>query len=172
MRIVGLVLAAAMLTGCGSDEGPAEANSAAPRSATVGADENLASGPQVTDGTETTSARGTAPAVSACLMQGNDRLNNEPIRAIGTEPFWGARIEGRCVTYSTPDDQKGTRIWTRHSPAPNGGATWTGQFAGKPFKLRTRPQADCSDGMSDNRYPMAVELTVSGEERRGCAEGL
>lgn len=111
-----------------------------------------------------------APA-NACLIQDGQRLAVAPLRAIGTEPFWGARIEGRCVTYSHPDNQQGTRVWTRYAPRPGGGGAWTGTLEGRPFALRTRPQAGCSDGMSDRRYPVAVELTVGGEERRGCAEG-
>jgi uncharacterized membrane protein len=92
-----------------------------------------------------------------------------PLKAIGTEPFWGARIEGRCVTYSHPGDQKGTRVWTRFNTGPDGGI-WLGALEGSRFELRTRTAAGCSDGMSDRHYPMAVTLTVNGEERRGCAE--
>ena len=118
------------------------------------------------------SPAGPAPGkVSACLMQGDERLTNPPLRAIGTEPFWGARIEGRCVTYSHPDDQQGTRVWTRYTANAGGGGTWTGALDGRPFVLTTRPQPGCSDGMSDNRYPIAVELLVGGEQRRGCAKG-
>ena len=108
--------------------------------------------------------------VSACLIQGDERLGNPPLRAIGTEPFWGASIEGRCVTYSHPEDQQGTRVWTRYTPGAGGGGTWRGALYGKPFVLTARPEAGCSDGMSDNRYPLAVDLTVGGEQRRGCAE--
>ena len=115
---------------------------------------------------------GPAPSpVSACQMQDGKRLSVRPLRAVGTEPFWGARIDGRCVTYSHPEDQKGTRVWTRYT-ANRGGGTWTGALQGRPFVLRARPQAGCSDGMSDRRYPLAVELTVGGEQRRGCAEPL
>jgi uncharacterized membrane protein len=28
---------------------------------------------------------------------------------------------------------------------------------------------NCSDGMSDNRFQIAVDLTVQGEQRKGCA---
>ena len=106
--------------------------------------------------------------ISACLIQDGERLNITAVKAIGTEPFWGARIEGRCVTYSTPEDQAGTRIWARFNPGPDGGV-WVGTFQGKPFKLITRLKPDCSDGMSDRVYPQGVTLTVGGEERRGCA---
>ena len=107
----------------------------------------------------------------ACLTQDGKPVPANRIRAVGTEPFWGARIEGRCVTYSHPEDQAGTRVWTKFSGTTTNGS-WTGSLGGKPFVLRTRPQADCSDGMSDNRYPIAVTLTVGGEQRTGCAEPL
>ena len=111
----------------------------------------------------------TASNIGACLIQDGKRLSVTPLRAVGTEPFWGARIEGRCVTYSHPEDLQGTRIWTRYS-AKSGGGTWTGALGGRRFVLTSRPQPGCSDGMSDQSYPLAVELTVGGEQRRGCAE--
>ena len=113
---------------------------------------------------------GPVPA-AACLTQDGEPVPANRLRAIGTEPFWGARIEGRCVTYSHPDDQSGTRVWTRFAGTPSKGS-WTGALGGAPFVLRTRPQAGCSDGMSDNRYPIAVTLTVGGEQRTGCAQPL
>lgn len=93
------------------------------------------------------------------------------LRALGTEPFWAARIQGRCVTYSHPEDQGGTRVWTKFLGNALSG-TWSGSLDGKPFILRTRTDRACSDGMSDRVYPIAVALTVSGEERSGCAEPL
>lgn len=123
------------------------------------------------DGSADSAAPPTPPAASAgaCHMQGGRRLDVAPLRAIGTEPFWGARIDGRCVTYSHPDDQQGTRVWTRYSPGSGGGGTWSGALGGRPFELRIRPQPGCSDGMSDTRYPLAAELLVNGEQRQGCA---
>jgi uncharacterized membrane protein len=108
--------------------------------------------------------------VSACLMQDGRRIAEMPIRAIGTEPFWGADVEGRCVTYSTIEDQEGTRVWTQFSGTAENG-TWRGALGGQPFVMRTRARPGCSDGMSDMRYPIEVSLTVLGEERRGCARG-
>ena len=102
-------------------------------------------------------------------MQDGRPIAANAIRAIGTEPFWGASVEGRCVTYSTPEDQKGTRIWTKFSGAADKGR-WTGALDRMPFVMETRPDPECSDGMSDNIYPIAVTLTVRGERRTGCAE--
>lgn len=110
-------------------------------------------------------------AASPCLVQDGDRIAANAIRAIGTEPFWGARVEGRCVTYSTPEDQDGTRVWTKFAGTAASGR-WSGALDRQPFVMETRPEADCSDGMSDTVYPIAVTLTVRGEQRRGCAEPL
>jgi uncharacterized membrane protein len=115
-------------------------------------------------------ARGPA-AAGACFIQGSERLPAASYRAVGTEPFWAARIEGRCVTYAHPEDQKGTRVWTRFTPAPGGG-TWSGALGGRPFTLTLRPRPGCSDGMSDKSYPLAVDLDVAGERRTGCAAPL
>jgi uncharacterized membrane protein len=108
-------------------------------------------------------------AANPCHLQGDARLAARPLRAVGTEPFWAAAINGRCVTYSHPDDQKGTRIWAHYTAGPGGGGTWSGAYEGKAFELRIRPAPGCSDGMSDRRYPLAAELLVGGEWRRGCA---
>lgn len=116
-------------------------------------------------------APGPAASASPCLVQDGKALRVAAVRALGTEPFWNARVEGRCVTYSHPEDQKGTRIWTRHVPGPGGG-TWSGSLGGRRFELRIRPERGCSDGMSDRRYPLKAELVVGGERRSGCAEPL
>jgi uncharacterized membrane protein len=116
---------------------------------------------------------GTAPAkpVSACLIQDGEKLRVAAVKALGTEPFWAAEVEGRCVTYKTPEDQKGTRIWTRVESGPQGPA-WNGALRGRQFQLYVKPSTGCSDGMSDKTYPMDAVLRVEGETRRGCAEPL
>ena len=124
------------------------------------------------EGAAATRPSASGPAANPCLVQDGKPLAVAPLRAVGTEPFWGARIEGRCVTYSHPDDQKGTRVWTRYAPGDNGGGTWSGALGGRRFELTTRARSGCSDGMSDRRYPMAVDLIVGGERRSGCAEPL
>lgn len=109
-----------------------------------------------------------SPQVSACQMQDGIKLQVAPVKALGTEPFWAARTEGRCVTYSTPEDQAGTRVWTKVARSPQE-SVWIGTLRGKPFRLSVKPKPGCSDGMSDNEYPMGVELNVDGQTRNGCA---
>lgn len=118
---------------------------------------------------QTAPDRQQAPTGNACLMQGKEQLRVMPRRAVGTEPFWGARIEGRCVNYSHPEDQKGTRVWTRYSKGP-GGEIWSGALNGQIFELRIQTAPGCSDGMSDTVYPLSATLKVGGEDRKGCAE--
>lgn len=113
----------------------------------------------------------TPQPASACLTQDGKAIAANRLKAVGTEPFWGARIEGRCVTYLTPENQTGTRVWTRFSGTRDAGA-WLGSLGGKSFELRTSPSPACSDGMSDRQYPVAVTLMVNGERRTGCAEHL
>jgi uncharacterized membrane protein len=119
----------------------------------------------------TSPVSGQVAASGPCATQDGKALKVAAMRALGTEPFWNARIDGRCVTYSHPEDQKGTRVWTRHVPGPGGG-TWSGTLGGSRFELRVRPKRGCSDGMSDRRYPLEAELAVRGERRSGCAEPL
>lgn len=109
------------------------------------------------------------PAAGACRVQDGKVIPPMLVRALGTEPFWAARIEGRCVTYSHPENQAGIRIWAQFTGSREQGV-WTGFYANQRFVLRTRLEAGCSDGMSDRRYPLAVALTVAGEQRTGCAE--
>lgn len=109
----------------------------------------------------------TAASVAACRTHGERAIPAIALRAVGTEPFWRARVEGRCVTYSHSGDQAGTRVWTAFSGTGSQG-TWSGALRGRPFVMRTRP-TPCSDGMSDTRYPITVSLTVGGGQRSGCA---
>lgn len=187
MRILGLIAAtSALLAACGErgDDPPAAApanESEAPANPS-GAPANQSDSPASQSEPPAAGAKAAeaeagdrkavlaAPAApSPCILQDGKPLVVAALRAVGTEPFWGALIQGRCVTYSHPDDQKGTRIWTRFAPAPGGG-TWSGTLGGRRFELRIRTQAGCSDGMSDRRYPLAAELLVNGERRTGCAE--
>ncbi|HZG09442.1 MAG TPA: hypothetical protein VEZ70_10740 [Allosphingosinicella sp.] len=125
------------------------------------------------DKAQAASAPQVAPtSAGACMAQESRRLDVTPLRAVGTEPFWTARIDGRCVTYSHPEDQKGTRVWTRYTAGAGGGGTWSGMLAGQPFELVLSPRPGCSDGMSDRRYPLAASLRVAGERRSGCAAPL
>jgi len=103
-----------------------------------------------------------------CLTQDGEAVTAR-LKAIGTEPVWAAETEGRCVTYKTPEDPVGTRVWTTVMKGPEK-MVWKGTLRGEQFELTVTPRTDCSDGMSDRVYLMEAVLRVDGETRRGCAE--
>lgn len=87
--------------------------------------------------------------------------------ALGTEPFWSATVAGTRLTYSTPTDEKGRIVLVTRSGGVDH-ATLEGVLDGRPFRLRVTA-GPCSDGMSDNVYPFAVERTMGDSLERGCA---
>ncbi|WP_229658407.1 COG3650 family protein [Tsuneonella deserti] len=92
---------------------------------------------------------------------------NETVQFTGTEPFWGGRVTGNNLTYSTPENPDGEPV-TVERFAGRGGVSWSGSLQGQPFRMAVT-EGQCSDGMSDRVYPFTVTLEVSGEQRQGCA---
>ena len=94
-------------------------------------------------------------------------VNIDTFVALGTEPFWSATTAPSNVTYSTPEIQAGTAIAVVES-RDGTARVYSGKLTGQPFVLRIA-KGECSDGMSDTVYTYTASLTVSGEDRRGCA---
>lgn len=89
------------------------------------------------------------------------------LRALGTEPFWNARISGGMLIYTTPEDQKGQHAALTRRDLPNG-AEFSGKLGGSAIRLIVT-RAACSDGMSDRSYPFTAVLTIGADRRDGCA---
>ena len=166
MRTFGLMASFLMISACNAPE-TQMANEAGP-----------ANPMQSTNGVSAEPVRkelpSTQPKAEAsghpCRAQGRKDLTQN-LKALGTEPFWAAEVDGRCVTYKTPEDQQGTRIWAHVDTGPQG-PVWNGALNGREFQLIVKPASPqgCSDGMSDKTYPMDAILRVDGETRNGCAE--
>lgn len=95
-----------------------------------------------------------APQPQAAAVLGGVDLG-KPVRALGTEPFWGVEI--------TPDALIYTRVDQPTQRAPNRGATVQGTVA--TFASSTNLNqalnvvliaTECSDGMSDRTYPLTA----------------
>ncbi|WP_262422245.1 hypothetical protein [Brevundimonas denitrificans] len=91
----------------------------------------------------------------------------EPLRALGTEPFWAVNIDGDGLVYSGVDRPE--------ERAPNAGpqmagttAMWSGQTDQGRVLSVTLIETPCSDGMSDR----TLSPDSPGRDRRGGAERL
>jgi len=105
---------------------------------------------------------------NACQVQDGRAVPAETLQALGTEPFWGAAVEGRCVTWTTPEDPRGQRLWTRFEQSGRV-QRWRGALGGNTFIMEITPQPGCSDGMSDNVYPLAATVVIGAQRLAGCA---
>lgn len=95
----------------------------------------------------------------------------EPLRILGTEPFWAMEITADQLVYSGVDRPEQT--------AANPGA----QVLGATAVITTRTDqdqplvvtliaTDCSDGMSDRLYPLTARVEIGGETLKGCAASV
>lgn len=91
---------------------------------------------------------------------------DEAVTLTGTEPFWNARIKDGTATWTTPDKPEGTAFAVSRF-AGNNGLGFTGTLAGEPFTATLTP-GECSDGMSDRRYPYVATIALGGETLSGC----
>ena len=91
---------------------------------------------------------------------------DELLRFSGTEPFWGGRVSGGTLTYSTPENPDGETVAVERF-AGRGGVSFSGKLSGGAFEMMVTPLA-CSDGMSDRTYPFTVTLKLGEELRNGC----
>jgi uncharacterized membrane protein len=113
----------------------------------------------------------------AACTSGNDAIDPEGktfdavapddvVTLTGTEPFWNARIASGSATWTTPDNPGGTAFAVSRF-AGNNGLGFSGTLDGKPFTATLTP-GECSDGMSDRRYPFVATIALGGETLAGC----
>ncbi|MFZ9394754.1 MAG: COG3650 family protein [Erythrobacter sp.] len=93
--------------------------------------------------------------------------DTETITALGTEPFWSARVEGSTLTWSTPGNIAGEQARVTRF-AGNGGLGVSGTLGGEALQMAVTP-GSCSDAMSDRRYPFTVTLNIGNVQHTGCA---
>lgn len=92
----------------------------------------------------------------------------QPIRALGTEPFWGVDLTGRELVYAGVDRPE------QRAPQPEPvvqGTTATYEAttgAGQTIRVMLAA-TECSDGMSDRTYPLSAIVKIGDETLTGCA---
>ena len=92
---------------------------------------------------------------------------SDTVRVTGTEPFWGGEVASGIFTYTTPERPDGVAISVERF-AGRAGVSFTGEWEGNPVALMIT-DGQCSDGMSDRRYPFTATLKFGDEQRVGCA---
>lgn len=109
------------------------------------------------------------PAEPEVVLGGVDL--NEPLRALGTEPFWAVTIDEAGLVYSGVDRPE--------QRAPNEGpqvagttAMWNSQTNQGQSLSVTLIETACSDGMSDRTYPLTARVQIGEEVLNGCAASV
>ena len=116
---------------------------------------------------EATETEATVPGDTSETAPYAEIAEDEVLRFLGNEPFWGGEVSGKTLTYKTPEDQDGTVIAVERF-AGRGGIAFSGLIEGEDFEMTVTP-LECSDGMSDRTYPFTVTLEIGEDRRNGCA---
>lgn len=111
-----------------------------------------------------------APATVNSAMPPGPMVSDfsQPMTARGTEPFWALRIDGTRFTLQRPDQPEVVFEAPGATVIP-GRATWEARRADGAVMKVTLYVSECSDGMSDLKYPMTAEVELGAETFRGCA---
>lgn len=93
----------------------------------------------------------------------------------GTEPFWGIKVQGETLTYSTPENQDGREMKIRSIRDAAGVPEWTATVVKTGCALKRRStltllRGKCSDGMSDKVYSHHAIYDVDGGVLYGCCD--
>jgi uncharacterized membrane protein len=92
----------------------------------------------------------------------------DPVRALGTEPFWSVELTGTEMVYTTPEPPE------QRAPQPKAVVQGTTAIfegrtgAGTPLSV-TLVATECSDGMSDRTYPLTAMVKIGETSLNGCA---
>jgi uncharacterized membrane protein len=108
-----------------------------------------------------------APMATLPAAPGNMDIS-KPITARGTEPFWALKIDGKAFRLIRPDHPD----LTAEAPGAaiaDGRAIWVAKTPEGQQITVTLYASECSDGMSDLKYPLTAEVTLLNESLRGCA---
>lgn len=115
-------------------------------------------------------------ALSACGQGGDPTpgdvpvydgiADSETVKLLGNEPFWGVRITGDTMVYSTPENIDGVSIAVTRF-AGNGGLGFHGEWDGQPVHVAVTP-GECTDGMSDRTYPFTATVRIGDLDLNGC----
>jgi uncharacterized membrane protein len=117
------------------------------------------------DQSDRTEAVEISTPVAPAVLAGVDL--EQPIRALGTEPFWSVDLNGSEMTYTAPEPPE----LRAPQPAPVMQGTiaiYESAVQSQAFKV-TLTATECSDGMSDRTYPLSAIVRIGDRTLTGCA---
>jgi len=110
-----------------------------------------------------------AAAPAAVVIGGIDLV--QPIRVLGTEPFWAIDIAHETMVLTRPGVPDITAPTSdpvvTGTTAVYSGTTNTGQTL-----VLTVIATECSDGMSDRVYPLTAKVELGEETLNGCGNTI
>ena len=109
-----------------------------------------------------------AREAAAAQVDANMAVFPANLQAAGVEPFWGVKVEGEALAYTTPETMVAPRALQAARSVDAEGLHLVGEDGGRPFRLDVRREA-CSDGMSDRQYPFSASWLLEGNVSKGCA---
>lgn len=92
----------------------------------------------------------------------------QPVRAIGTEPFWNVELTANGLAYASPEGEEATA--SRPEMVLQGTVASFEGVTDKGTTLSlTLTATECSDGMSDRTYPLTAIVKLGDRLLTGCA---
>lgn len=93
------------------------------------------------------------------------------LQVAGVEPFWGVKVEGAALTYTTPETMDQPRLLQGQREQHGDVLSVRGGEGDGAFTLSIH-RGPCSDGMSDLSHPFSAEFVLGKERFKGCARDL
>ncbi len=93
---------------------------------------------------------------------------SQPLRALGTEPFWSVEITKDAMVY-TGVDRDEQRAGNPQPVVQGTTAVYTAATDDGTAMVVTLIATECSDGMSDRLYPLTAKVELGEVSLTGCA---
>jgi uncharacterized membrane protein len=93
---------------------------------------------------------------------------NQPVSALGTEPFWSVAITRDAMVY-TGVDRDEQRASNPQPVVQGTTAVYTAAVDDGTTMVVTLIATECSDGMSDRVYPLTAKVELGEVSLNGCA---